>query len=185
MYSDIPVRKKEFESRIRIAIVHKTPNGENMQQYLLLMFLLVSGSAFAGPESLTSFKTDYCTNYPEGTREKPNLWKNCCLEHDMYYWAGGSRAERDQADLGLRDCVAKKDEVQSQIIYYGVRFGSLSPMKYPDKKWNNGWRSRPDYQKLTEDDTDRIEAEILSGYDFIPLSLKDSFIYKLRQRLLK
>lgn len=150
----------------------------------MAILFVVSISAFA--ESLTAFKTDYCTNYPEGTRESPELWKNCCLEHDMYFWAGGTRAERDEADLQLRSCVEKKAGTsQANIMYYAIRAGSLSPVKFPDKKWNNGWREREDYAQLSEEDIDRIEAEILSGYSFIPVSLKDNFILQLRQRPVK
>lgn len=152
-----------------------------MLRNLILLTFLISLPAFG--EALTAFSTDYCTNYPEGTREEPELWKVCCLEHDMYFWAGGTRADRDRADLGLRSCVEKRAGTsQANLMYYAIRAGSLSPIKYPDKKWNNGWRERPDYQKLSEEDIDRIEAEILSGYPYIPVSLKDSFILNLRQR---
>ena len=152
-----------------------------MQRFFIVLMFVFSLSSQA--ESLTAFTTDYCTNYPEGTPRSPNLWKNCCLEHDMFFWAGGSREERNSIDLKLRECVAEKAGVQmANIMYYAVRAGSLSPVKFPDKKWNNGWRERPDYKKLSEDDIDRIEAEILSGYSFIPVSLKDNFIQHLRQR---
>ena len=149
----------------------------------LLSLILVVSPIFSQAESLTRFTTDYCTSYPEGTRDQPDLWKICCLEHDLFFWAGGSKKDREIIDLKLRDCVEKKaGSAQANLMYYAVRAGSLSPIKNPDKKWNNGWRERPDYAPLSSEDVDQVEAEILSDYFFIPVFLKFKFIQHLRQR---
>ncbi len=153
-------------------------------KFILFILFLTSNHVFA--ESLTRFQTDYCTNYPEGTPSQPNLWKNCCLMHDLFFWAGGTKNEREETDHGLFNCVLNTGSpVNARIIYYGVRFGSMSPIKYPDKKWNNGWRSRPDFQALTMKDVEKIESEIQTGYDFISPVSKKEFIQHLYRRFKK
>ncbi|WP_408097820.1 hypothetical protein ACJVC5_02590 [Peredibacter sp. HCB2-198] len=147
-------------------------------------FLLLMISSFAWADNVRPFKTDFCTNFPEGTKEEPALWKHCCLTHDMFFWAGGSKRDRDVADLDLKSCIAKTGATQiAELMYLGVRAGSLSPIKYPDKKWNNGWRDRPDFQGLTSGDITQIETEIYNGYDYISQNIKNYFIHQLRSRL--
>jgi hypothetical protein len=47
------------------------------------------------------FETDACTLWPDGS------WGDCCVEHDISYWGGGSRSERWEADRLLRSCAAR------------------------------------------------------------------------------
>ncbi len=155
-----------------------------MKLSLITLLLTFSSLGFASASQLTPFKTDYCTNYPEGRRDEPELWKHCCLIHDMNFWAGGNKQDRYNSDLELRRCVEETGAYyRARLIYYAVRAGSYSPIKYPDKKWNNGWRERPDFQTLTSQDIDVIENELSSGYDFISSEIKDLFITNLRSRL--
>ncbi|MFP5385871.1 MAG: hypothetical protein ACLGHN_07305 [Bacteriovoracia bacterium] len=151
---------------------------------LLIAVLLLSLNLHASLEELRPFKTDYCTNYPEGTRSNPQMWKHCCLSHDMFFWAGGSKEDRYISDLELRSCIEKTGaRSQARLIYYAVRLGSYSPVKYPDKKWGNGWSKRSEFKPLTSEELDVIENELSSGYDFISQEIKESFINKLRSRM--
>ena len=95
-----------------------------MKIYLLLVSL-ISFSVMAKEDgNLKPFLTDYCTAYSEGTREHPDLWKHCCIEHDLYFWAGGSRDERKQTDLRLKHCVEATGEVEiARLIYLAVSIG--------------------------------------------------------------
>ena len=152
-----------------------------MKIFYSLLFLSVSG--WAGTQNLAPFETDYCTNYREGTRNKPEQWKHCCLIHDMNFWAGGTKQDRYSADLSLKNCVQDTGAYyEGQLMYLAVRSGSYSPIKYSNKRWNHGWRTRPNFQKLNVEDIDRIEAELLGGYDFITQEIKDSFVQYLRSR---
>ena len=47
-----------------------------------------------------------CGLFPDGTPEKPKAWFCCCFKHDVVYWRGGRREERDKADQELEQCVA-------------------------------------------------------------------------------
>jgi hypothetical protein len=150
-------------------------------KYLLIFFLISFGSVQAS--ELKPFKTDYCTNYVEGTLKHPTAWKHCCLMHDMYFWAGGTSQERVEADLGLKTCIEKTGHsLQAQIMYSAIRLSSHSPIKYPDKRWGNGWKDREDFVKLTDLEIEEIESELQSGYDFIDQEYKDLVLHTLKTR---
>lgn len=149
----------------------------------ILLTLFMNAQAVAANTHLVPFQTDYCTGIPEGVPQNRSAWKNCCLMHDMFFWAGGDKRDRDQADIGLRECVEDKGYPKiAWVIYHAVRLGSYSPIKFENKKWNFGWPDRPEHQKLTSDDIDQVEKEILFGYLDIPLHVKIAFIYELRTR---
>lgn len=145
---------------------------------VILLFLLPSVILGA---SLKPFETDYCTHFPEGTKDDPNKWKDCCLYHDLYFWAGGTKKDRDKADLDLKNCIEKTGALRiAHVVYFGVRVGSYSPIKYQSKKWNHGWSQREDYKALTSEDIARIEEELNSGYEEI--KDKKGFIDNLKDR---
>lgn len=155
-----------------------------MKTGLIITALLVNFSSFAAPSQLSSFETDYCTNYPEGTKEKPDLWKHCCLIHDMYFWAGGNKQNRYDADLELRTCIEATGEMKiARLMYMAVRAGSYSPIKYPKRKWGNGWSERANYSALSAEDITIIDTELQTGYDYISPAHKTYFINQLRSRL--
>ncbi len=69
-------------------------------------------------------------------------WSPCCVLHDIAYWHGGDRKLKDIADLDFKKCIKDRGyPIMSFIMYYGVRFGSISPIKY-GFRW--GWGSDPD-----------------------------------------
>lgn len=155
-----------------------------MKFVLIIGLLLINFSqSFAG-SLLSKFETDYCTNYPEGPSSRPDQWKHCCLIHDMHFWAGGNKQDRYDSDIELRLCIEETGAYnQARIMYYAVRAGSYSPIKYPKRKWNNGWSNRPTFQSLTTEDIDTIESELSTGYEFITPEIKTDFINTLRSRL--
>jgi hypothetical protein len=62
------------------------------------------------------FTTDGCTIWPDGK------WTECCIEHDMAYWCGGSASERRRADNALRACVEERSgRVNAALMYFTVR----------------------------------------------------------------
>jgi hypothetical protein len=151
--------------------------------FFIIQLLFLVGTLSAQTSNLNSFETDYCTNYPEGPKDRPDQWKHCCLTHDMYFWAGGNKQNRNAADLELKSCIEATGAIhQAKIMYYAVRFGSYSPIKYSKKKWNNGWNGRGKFQTLTSEDVDVIEKELSTSYEYINTQLKQNFIQKLKSR---
>lgn len=148
----------------------------------LLLFLSLAVNA--SESKLIPFETDYCTNYREGTSSNPYQWKHCCLIHDMYFWAGGSKQDRYNADLELKTCIEKTGAFNhARLMFLAVRAGSYAPIKYSKKKWNHGWKGRGNYAALSSEDIDRVEAELFGGYEHVSNEIKIYFINSLRSRL--
>ena len=79
----------------------------------LLGLLALAGTGCLSPRGsgrLEPFRSDGCSLFPDGTLADKTLWQECCVEHGLSYWRGGTREERERADLRLRDCIPKKDE---------------------------------------------------------------------------
>lgn len=123
---------------------------------------------------LKPFVTDGCTLFLDGPPDTPNLWKKCCVEHDLRYWFGGTIEDRKKADLHLRSCVEKLSTKKwAMIIYHGVRAGHYSPVKNKHH-WGWGWNLKRKNISLSQDENRYILNELqnlnLEGvdlYDFI------------------
>ena len=74
---------------------------------------------------LSSFTSDGCSLFIDGTFENPELWKDCCFKHDIAYWKGGTRDERAAADLAFKKCVERKtgNSELAELMYQAVRTG--------------------------------------------------------------
>ncbi len=146
----------------------------------IFISLAVSLSASAG--TLRPFTSDGCTFSPDGLPGKPVLWRECCVAHDLRFWGGGNRRDRKEADQKLKSCVEKKAGATiARLFFAGVQLGSLSPWKFPAKKWGNAWYDLAGYRSLSE-------VELLSLIDEIekldlPEDLRAQYITELKARL--
>jgi hypothetical protein len=65
------------------------------------------------------FKSDGCTAFPDGD------YADCCFDHDLAYFKGGSWKERWRADKKLYKCVAAKKgfshKLTAPMMWLGVR----------------------------------------------------------------
>lgn len=150
----------------------------------ILAFILSSTTYASTNLRLREFTTDFCTAYPEGTFAQPHLWAKCCVEHDLFLWAGGSKKDRNDVDKNLKKCVAETGAtIHSKLIYFGVRLGSYSPIKFKGKLWGNGWIPRRKEAPLTKEEILFIE-EFLKDHPSDALSTHeiDSLINSLKGR---
>jgi hypothetical protein len=89
-----------------------------------------------GPERLPPhpFTSDGCSMGPDGT------WVDCCIEHDMAYWCGGSVAERREADRALCECMdrRKRSPVLGAMAWATTRIGGAPWLPAP-WRWGYGW----------------------------------------------
>lgn len=51
------------------------------------------------------FRTDGCSMWFDAMVTGES-WQDCCVEHDIAYWCGGTKAMRREADAELERCVA-------------------------------------------------------------------------------
>lgn len=144
-----------------------------MRGSLFWLLVLVAVNAKA---ELKSFETDYCTYFPEGTIFRPGVWKECCFNHDLRYWFGGSKKDMKKADLKLKSCVSRKaGSFYGNMMYYGVRAGHLSPIKNK-RKWSWGWKKKRSFAPLSEPEI-RIINQNLDQLDLDPQFLKEFRAY--------
>jgi hypothetical protein len=125
---------------------------------LILLLFIFTYEASSKELRLLDFKTDNCTFFPEGTVSKPDVWKDCCVSHDLWYWVGGTSKEQDQADLDLKSCVTRKSSsFYGNLMYQGVRLGHLSPIK-SEYRWSWGWAEESrEFQALTTDEKNKAK----------------------------
>ena len=78
--------------------------------------------------------TDGCSAWPDGKK------RECCVEHDISYWCGGTRQDRLKADRLFRSCVKEKTNAfDAFVLYRGVRFGGKPylPFRW---RWGYGYK---------------------------------------------
>jgi len=116
------------------------------------------------PESLSDFTSDGCSLFPDRSLINSDDWCECCLEHDIAYWQGGTEDQRKVADQVLRDCVLEKtgNQALAEAMYQGVRFGG-SPYFYNWYRWGYGWSYQRKYQKISIEEQ-RLVSEKLVKY---------------------
>jgi len=114
--------------------------------------------------ALRDFRTDGCSFYPEGNVDDPELWRDCCVAHDMAYWQGGTADERRGADVQLSDCVLARTGSPglAKRMYRGVRL-SGAPLLPTTFRWAYGWGFGRGYAPLDATERQRA-AELLAAY---------------------
>ena len=113
---------------------------------------------------IADFTSDGCSLFIDGTFEKPELWKECCLKHDVAYWKGGTEEERETADLAFKECVLKKtgNADLAELMYQAVRNGG-EPYYPTWYRWGYGWPMGRGYKALSEEEL-RMVNEKLEDY---------------------
>lgn len=112
-----------------------------MRLFLLTaLFVATAGcSSLLRASELKPFTTDGCSLWIDGTPEQPNLWRHCCVAHDLAYWLGGSKADRKKADEDILACVKQaQGPGMAKYIYTNVRWGG-SPYWMNYYRWGYGW----------------------------------------------
>ena len=129
----------------------------------VLVLLLAAAPAAGDPPApdLADFTSDGCSLFPDGTLKDRAKWCDCCLSHDMEYWAGGTEEERKRSDERLRDCVLARtgDTTLAETMYLGVRAGGhpAFPTWY---RWAYGWPYGRGYKPLTNEEQQIVKSRI-------------------------
>ena len=128
---------------------------------ILTNFTIFTFASLTYANELKPFVTDYCTMFVDGTSSRPTLWRDCCVEHDIRYWFGGTNANKDKADTELKACVKKVAGITwANLIYVGVRAGHFSPIK-GKYKWSWGWENkRNNNEEITDQEKSYIKEEL-------------------------
>ena len=99
--------------------------------------------------------------FVDGTFEDPELWKECCLKHDIAYWQGGTKEEREAADIAFRECVQKKtgNAELAELMYQAVRTGG-EPYYPTWYRWGYGWPIGRGYKSLSKSEMLQVETKL-------------------------
>ncbi len=96
---------------------------------------------------LRDFTTDGCTGGPEGTRCDDDAWLHACLEHDFRYWQGGTRKQRREADILLREQIRETGNPgMGNLAFVAVRIGGSALWPTPFR-WGYGWDQYPRFPR--------------------------------------
>ena len=134
----------------------------NSSVLLITVFLLFSCGSTR--HILKPFHSDGCSLFPDQNVITQKDWSDCCLEHDIAYWQGGTKAQRIAADSLLRLCVLKKtgSKKLARLMYKGVRIGG-SPHFPTWYRWGYGWNYMRGYEPLTKEEL-LMAQELLKAY---------------------
>ena len=129
------------------------------------LLILVYLSFFLGcrkDSTLSDFKSDGCSLFPDSSLITNEDWCVCCYEHDLTYWQGGTKAERLAADEALKRCVLSKtgNKELAEIMFLGVRLGG-SPYFYTWYRWGYGWGYDRLYEPLTDKEKSQVAEKLL------------------------
>ena len=118
---------------------------------ILLSIAVCCLLACSSESGLKPFRSDGCSLFPDAALISGDDWCDCCFDHDVQYWRGGTRAERDAADRQLQRCVEERtgNAALASAMYEGVRLGG-SPYFYNWYRWGYGWEFERKYQALSE-----------------------------------
>ena len=139
---------------------------------ILLLGCLIANTLTVLADELAPFTTDGCSLFPNGNPQHKSLWLQCCIQHDMAYWKGGTRPERLAADLALEQCVNNLGEPEiARIMLAGVRAGG-TPYLPSSYRWGYGWSLQRGYQALNPDEKLQVETRLQSLESLIQTALK-------------
>jgi hypothetical protein len=105
-----------------------------------------STTATNAAEVPEGFKSDGCTGFPDGD------YTDCCYDHDLAYFKGGSWKDRWRTDQKLYKCVAAKGgfkhKFTATMMWLGVRV-----MGHPWVPTSARWGFGKDIQKKKKTET--------------------------------
>lgn len=136
---------------------------------LMIAVLLTSGCK--EDNTLSDFRSDGCSLFPDRNQLSQQDWCECCFEHDITYWMGGTKEERLHADSELRECVIEKtgNTGLADLMFDGVRLGG-SPYFYNWYRWGYGWSYDRKYQELTEKEKTMVQRKLDEYFESQPIN---------------
>lgn len=128
---------------------------------VLFIFLWVHTTLFIFEDNndkiLFPFTTDWCSSFPDGTIFNPDVWRECCVNHDKEYWKGWTKIEKNIADQILWKCVSSKGyPILWFLMKYWVKIwgSAYFPTSF---RWWYGWSQFKGYEKLSISEIQQIK----------------------------
>lgn len=127
-----------------------------------------------GPDTVTMdkpilrpFSTDGCSMSPNSSVDPKRLLAesglnvvqivDCCVEHDVAYWLGGSLRDKNAADAKFKMCVAEKaGDFVADKYFRGVAFGGTAN-GFTTFRFGYGWDVRRIYRPISAQEMEQAE----------------------------
>lgn len=109
---------------------------------ILSIFLNINAKGY----DLNPFCTDGCSVVGNRTRTS----YLCCVDHDLAYWAGGSRSDRYRADGRFYNCLLKTESVKTAEAYASAVAMFGAPY------WGLDWIGRPRFLELSQEEKEIV-----------------------------
>ncbi len=110
---------------------------------------------------LREFRSDGCSMFIDRSLIDDKDWCECCLSHDLAYWRGGSKEEREAADREFRECILQMtgDGHLADLMYEAVRVGGgpYFPTWY---RWGYGWKTMRGYKALIPEEEKLVQDRL-------------------------
>jgi hypothetical protein len=152
-------------------------SGKILAIFVLVLSFVNSQNLWAADNfpfgELQEFTTDACSGFVDGNFDDPSLWQDCCVKHDLTYWAGGTETARELADDQLYQCVAEKGEPEvAALMYEAVRIGG-TPNLPTSFRWGYGWPLERGYTKLSK--AEKAQVKKLTPEDLSQVPIEGFF----------
>jgi hypothetical protein len=134
---------------------------KRVRMTFILLFLMTVLPLCGCSAEIEAFTSDGCSLFPDRSLITGEDWCQCCFQHDLAYWQGGTAAQRQKADEALRNCIHKQtgDAKLAELMYSGVRFGG-SPYFYNWYRWGYGWGYERKYAPLSEKEKAQVAKKL-------------------------
>lgn len=164
------------------------PLSEQLERTNALFGMLVGKNTLeVNKHILRPFKSDGCSLSPNSFF-KANFVE-CCVEHDVAYWLGGTSEQKDDADAKFKSCMNNKIKSSYSgtaydsiafTYYWGVRIGGQADM--PNSfRWGYGWNYLRGYSPLTKEEVQQAENLYGKNLDLLRSQLQNkTFKYSLQ-----
>jgi len=139
---------------------------------MALVSLALVPAISAQANELKPFTTDGCSLWMDGPPLYPNLWRHCCVAHDLAYWQGGSKAQRLAADDAIQACIleAAESKGMSNYMHGMIRWGG-SPYWMNTYRWGYGWNYWEGFLKPRGYKTPTAEEQIKIN-EYMPTAMQ-------------
>lgn len=117
---------------------------------------------FSNPKAptLRPFTSDGCSASPDGVplTSKSQAWLDCCIDHDLEYWGGGSKSDKRSADSKFKKCI--QDKGYESVAYLYHKSVSVVPSAKTNftYRWGYGWNYKRPYKPLNSVEKNQMTA---------------------------
>lgn len=118
--------------------------------------------------NLNPFQSYGCPHFaPTISYANQNQWVLCCVQHNIAYWKGGSRKDRNDTDRQLQTCLIERGDSSSANLMHWDFLQTQTPVHTPS--WGYGWRRSRGYAPHS----DQEFLQISNQEKKIPRNLND------------